>query len=173
MNASTADSPTPSHLPDVAELPLDPQLDLRLVRELPVSAAQAWAAYTQPALLQQWFCPRPWTVSHCEVDPRPGGTFLAVMRSPEGENQPAVAGCVLVAEPDRRLVWTDAVGPGFRPREGGFMTATIEFTPTATGCRYTATVRHATAEACRQHAEMGFEQGWGAALDQLVALMQA
>jgi uncharacterized protein YndB with AHSA1/START domain len=51
------------------------------------------------------------------------------------------------------------------------MTGALLLEPTAGGTLYTAIACHADAEAADQHREMGFEQGWGAALDQLVALM--
>jgi uncharacterized protein YndB with AHSA1/START domain len=41
------------------------------------------------------------------------------------------------------------------------------------GTRYTARVMHADQAGRDAHEAMGFEQGWGSALDQLVALMQA
>jgi uncharacterized protein YndB with AHSA1/START domain len=40
------------------------------------------------------------------------------------------------------------------------------------GTRYQAVVRHTDAAGKIAHEMMGFEAGWGAALDQLVALMQ-
>ena len=38
--------------------------------------------------------------------------------------------------------------------------------------RYTATVIHADEAGCKRHAEMGFESGRGAALDQLDAMIK-
>jgi uncharacterized protein YndB with AHSA1/START domain len=40
------------------------------------------------------------------------------------------------------------------------------------GTRYTATVKHASEAGKRQHEAMGFEQGWGQALEQMVAYIQ-
>jgi uncharacterized protein YndB with AHSA1/START domain len=71
--------------------------------------------------------------------------------------------------------------------EGGFhFTGILEFEPIASGAKgaaggtgatggtggtlYRATGRHATRADADQHAAMGFEVGWGLALDQLVAL---
>ncbi|MFZ9355563.1 MAG: hypothetical protein ACO3BU_04965, partial [Ilumatobacteraceae bacterium] len=62
--------------------------------------------------------------------------------------------------------------------EGGFhFTGILEFEPVAGGAMgaaggtlYRATGRHATRADADQHAAMGFEVGWGLALDQLVAL---
>jgi uncharacterized protein YndB with AHSA1/START domain len=51
-------------------------------------------------------------------------------------------------------------------------TAMVEMADEGQGTRYTATVIHADEAGCNKHAEMGFEAGWGAALDQLVAMVK-
>jgi len=51
-------------------------------------------------------------------------------------------------------------------------TAMVELVDHEQGTRYTATVIHADEAGCNKHAEMGFEGGWGAALDQLVAMIK-
>ena len=50
------------------------------------------------------------------------------------------------------------------------MTGIISFTADGDGTRYLAQVRHGTAEDRQKHLEMGFEEGWGIAADQLAAL---
>lgn len=161
-----------------------PGLDLVFTRDIDVPRALVWRAWTEPALLKQWFCPLPWRTTDCEIDLRPGGVFRTTMQSPEGRDFPNL-GAYLEVLPQTRLVWTNAILQGFRPSlhtqtcgsdEAGFMfTAVIELAdlPQATpGTRYTATVLHADAAGCQQHAAMGFETGWGLALDQLVALVK-
>ena len=60
-----------------------------------------------------------------------------------------------------------AAGEGDLP-----FTGRIEITPAADGgTQYRAIAMHADESGCEQHRQMGFEEGWGAALDQLVALM--
>lgn len=152
----------------------DPALDLVLDRVVDAPAAWLFRGWTDAELLPRWFCPRPWRVVGCTVDPRPGGAFHTVMQGPEGDPMDGGAGCFLEVVPDRRLVWTDALGPDFRPRTEPFMTGVLTLDPLEDGrTRYRALVRHATPEARTQHASMGFEQGWGTALDQLVALWKA
>ena len=34
--------------------------------------------------MKQWFAPLPWTTPQAEMDVRPGGTSLIVMRGPDG-----------------------------------------------------------------------------------------
>jgi uncharacterized protein YndB with AHSA1/START domain len=152
--------------------PIDPRLDLELIREVPVKPDLVWKAWTTPELVKQWFTPKPWETTECEIDLRPGGKFRTVMRSPEGE-QADSAGCYLEIVPNERLVWTSALAPGWRPQAGEMpFTAIIELEPTADGgTRYRAIAKHQDPEDAAQHEEMGFSQGWGAALDQLVELM--
>ncbi len=149
----------------------DPALDLELKREVAVPPHLVWRAWTEPALLTQWFTPAPWRTTHCEIDLRPGGQFRTVMEGPNGEKNDST-GCFLYVIPETLLVFTDALGPGYRPLGSGFMTASIAIEPTATGTLYTARALHKDEAAKQQHEEMGFQQGWGTALDQLVALVK-
>ena len=150
---------------------LDPERDLVLERTVPVSPAKVFAAWTDPECLVQWFTPAPWKTTDATVELRPGGVFRTVMESPDGDVVNDNSGCVLEVVPDERFVFTGTMGPGFRPQADpmGF-TAVITITPEGTGSHYRAHVMHADPEAAAQHAEMGFAEGWGAALDQLVAI---
>lgn len=163
------------------DFPFDPDLDLRLERVVDLPPAALWAAWTQPELLPPWFCPQPWTTIACTIDLRPGGLFSTVMRSPAGQDFPN-SGSYLLIEPERRLIWTNVLQPGFRPStpaagglgEDGFFafTAELAFLPEGSGTRYVATVRHGQPADRQRHEEMGFQEGWGIALDQLVAFMK-
>lgn len=157
----------------------DPRLDLVLERRVDVPRRLVWKAWTTPEHLVRWFTPAPWTTVDCEIDLRPGGIFRTVMRSPEGEEFPNV-GCYLEVIEAERLSWTDALEPGFRPSRrniesvpgGGItaFTAVISLADDGAGTRYTALAIHRSEAERRSHEEMGFHDGWGRALDQLVDL---
>jgi uncharacterized protein YndB with AHSA1/START domain len=152
--------------------PLNPELDLELVREVDVAPELVWRAWTTPELVTRWFAPKPYETPVCEIELRPGGAFRTVMRSPDGEEFDG-AGCYLEVTPNERLVWTSALGPGYRPQAGDMpFTAIIELEPTGGGgTRYRALALHQNPDDVKRHADMGFHQGWGTALDQLVALV--
>jgi uncharacterized protein YndB with AHSA1/START domain len=152
---------------------IDPKLDLVLERIVDVPPELVWMAWTQPEHLVKWFTPAPWKTVGCEIDLRPGGAFRTTMRSPEGKEFPN-SGCYLEVVPNRRLVWTNALEAGFRPvrldEHLGFpFTATVALEPSGSGTRYTAVVQHADEAGRAKHSAMGFEAGWGKALEQLVA----
>lgn len=155
---------------------LNPKLDLSFERIVDTPKELIWKAWTQPEHLKPWFCPLPWKTIDCEIDLRPGGIFRTVMLSPEGQQFPGT-GCYLEVIENEKLTWTNALLPGYRPaplpkaedKGAFFFTATIQLAPHDSGTRYTATVIHADEAGRKQHAEMGFEKGWGIALDQLVA----
>jgi uncharacterized protein YndB with AHSA1/START domain len=152
---------------------LDPELDLELVRETDVAPELVWRAWTEPELLTQWFTPKPWETPVVEVDLRPGGKFHTVMRGPDGEENDNT-GCFLEVIPNERLVWTGALGPGFRPQTGPLLfTAIVELQPNGSGgTHYRAIAMHLDPAMRKEHDEMGFSEGWGAVFDQLVELMR-
>lgn len=157
----------------------DPALDLVLEREVDITPEQCFAGWTQPELMTEWFCPRPWKTTEAEVDLRPGGIFRTVMRGPDGP-EVSGTGCILEVLPGRKFVWTGALGPGFRPKsreetanEPFLFTGILTFEPTPSGgTRYRALAVHSDEAGRKRHEEMGFHAGWGAALDQLVELMK-
>ena len=149
----------------------DPDLDLQIERTVDVKPEAVWAAWTKPEHLIHWFTPAPWKTIDCEIDLRPGGLFRTTMESPEGQ-QHETLGCYLDVVENRRLIFSDALGPGFRPGKEPFMTAIVTMEPDGDGTRYTATALHKSPEERRKHEDMGFADGWGKALDQLVAHMK-
>lgn len=156
-------------------IPLDPKLDLNFERDVDVSPEAIYKAWTTPELLKQWFTPSPWKTIEAELDVRPGGIFRTTMLSPEGKEFPNY-GSFLEAIPNKRLVFTNLMGPGFRPlavdNNGFAFTGIITLAPGGNGTKYRATVLHADEAGAKKHAAMGFEQGWSKALDQMVALIK-
>lgn len=145
--------------------------ELVLTREIDAPPEKLFKAWTQPELLKQWFAPLPFTTPHAELDVRPGGSSLIVMRGPDGTDYPN-RGVYLEVVENERLVSTDAFTSAWQPSEKPFMTLILTFEDIDGGkTRYTARVRHWTVEDREMHEKMGFHEGWGTCADQLAALV--
>ncbi len=55
---------------------INPKLDLVLERVVDVPPHLVWEAWTKPEHVKHWFCPKPWSVTECEIDLRPGALSL-------------------------------------------------------------------------------------------------
>ena len=144
--------------------------ELVLTRLIDASPDKVYRAWTDPALLRQWFAPLPYTTPVAELDVRPGGATLIVMRSPDGTELPN-PGVYLEVVPNRKLVITDAYTEAWQPSQKPFMTVIVTFDAEGGGTRYTARVRHWTVADREMHEKMGFHQGWGQCADQMTALI--
>src|SRR5271167_1508447 len=98
--------------------------ELVLSRLIDAPREKLYRAWTEPALLVQWFAPLPWTTPHAELDVRPGGANLVVMRGPDGNEFPN-RGIYLEVVPYQRLVFTYAYVAAWEPSPKPFMTVIL------------------------------------------------
>ena len=144
--------------------------ELALTRLIDAPREKLFRAWTEPELMKQWFTPRPWTTPVIEVDLRPGGSNLIVMRGPDGTEFPN-RGVYLEIVKNERLVFTDAYTKAWEPAEKPFFTGIITFEDEGGKTRYTARARHWTVADREAHEKMGFHEGWGQCADQLAELV--
>lgn len=142
--------------------------ELSISRYIAAPPEKVWQVMTDRQ--EEWWCPVPWRATVDLQERRPGGACNMTFRGPDGEEMPQ-NGIYLAYDEGRRFVTTDAVTADFVP-SGPFMVGCWEIAAEGDGTRYTATARHWTEEAMKQHADMGFEAGWGACADQLAALCE-
>jgi uncharacterized protein YndB with AHSA1/START domain len=148
-------------------------LELSISRTLDAPRAAVWRCWVEPELLKQWHCPKPWWVSHAELDVRPGGASFVVMNGPNGEEQ-RLPGQYLEVVEGTRLVFTDAFDGDWRPAGAPFMVGFVELSDLPGGRTQMVWGARHWSEADRdKHLAMGFEQGWNAAADQLNELAKA
>jgi uncharacterized protein YndB with AHSA1/START domain len=149
--------------------------ELSVTRFIDASPADVYRVYTER--LEEWWAPAPWRTTVVEMDLRPGGRFAFEMTGPEGESHPSDS-VYLEVVPGERIVNTNAFTAGWAPK--GSMdsdcdfpcVSIVTFEPEGAGTRYTARVRHWTAEAAKAHAAMGFEPGWNMVAAQLAAIAE-
>ncbi len=150
--------------------------ELSVTRFIDAAPEIVYRVYTERP--KEWWCPKPWTTPAAEWDVRTGGRMYTEMRGPDGEGEGG-EGVFLDVVPGERIVWTNALKPGWEPQvlsnEGCdfAMVVVVTFEPEGSGTRYTARVRHWNEEAVNKHRQMGFEQGWGIVAAQLAELAEA
>jgi uncharacterized protein YndB with AHSA1/START domain len=144
--------------------------DLVITRLLKAPRAKLWRAWTDPQLLKEWWCPKPWTTEVLAFDLRPGGAFHTFMKGPDGgiSDNP---GSFLDVVPQQRLVFTSMLVAGWRPNTPWMpFTAVITMADESGGTRYVATVMHPDQATSDKHEAMGFHEGWGTCIEQLDVL---
>lgn len=152
----------------------DPALDLTIERLIRAPRRTVWEAWTTPSLLEQWWVPAPTTARIDRLDVRPGGAFVTRMSNDGQTFVPHTDGIFLIAEPEQRLVFTNAITSAWRPAAPApvSMTAEILFTEHPDGTDYRAVVRHGDPAARDLHEELGFADGWGTVTAALAALAE-
>lgn len=143
--------------------------DLVISRLVRAPRAKLWRAWTDPALLKEWWCPQPWATEVRAFELRPGGNFHTFMRGPDGGTSDN-PGSFLDLVPEQRIVFTSLLTGGWRPATPWMpFTAIITMADEGEGTRYIARVMHPDPATRDKHEAMGFHEGWGTCIDQLDA----
>ena len=80
--------------------------ELVITRVFDAPPTLVYKVWTEPEHIKNWWGPGPFTAPRAEVDLRPGGEYMFVMRSPEGMEFP-VAGKYIEIVTNEKLVYTD------------------------------------------------------------------
>ena len=154
---------------------MNPDLDLTLQRVIRAPRAAVWRAWTDPALLAQWWVPAPTVCRVDRLEVRPGGAFVTQMSDDGVDVRPAPRRRL----PRRRRARAARLHQRGRQRAGGpptpdpvAMTAEIMLGDHPDGTDYRVVVRHGDPAARARHEELGFFDGWGSVTGQLAALVE-
>jgi uncharacterized protein YndB with AHSA1/START domain len=146
----------------------EPQ-DLVIARLVRAPRVLLWRAWTDPALLKEWWCPKPWSTEVRAMDLRPGGAFHTFMQGPDGGTSDN-RGCFLEIIPQSRIAFCSLMLAGWRPATPWLaFSAVIDMADEAGGTRYVATVMHPDQATAKRHEDMGFFDGWNTCITQLEA----
>jgi uncharacterized protein YndB with AHSA1/START domain len=124
-------------------------------------------AWTERDHLAQWFGPRGFTMTMCQMDQRPGGTYRFGMRSTEGSDHWLKGVYREIVEPEKlafTYAWTDSEGNPTRPET--LIVLTFDEEP---GNKTRFTLHQSVFEsvtACDMH-----RQGWTSSLDRLAEVI--
>lgn len=139
-----------------------PKPSLTITRKLPAPPDRCFRAWTDPEAIMRWFGPGANEVVLAETDPRVGGRYRVVMRSPGGEEQD-VSGEFREVVANRKLVFTWA----WRGTPERQSLVTIEFAPAGDATTLTLTHERFVDEAARDR----HRHGWTLSIDKLAAFV--
>ncbi len=143
------------------------QRTVKVTRVFDAPREQVFAAWTKGEHLMRWFGPKGFTVPSCEADPRPGGVFRLVMRSPDGKDYRVSGSYREVVAPERLVIACTADDDKGIAR----LEEVINVTFTERAGKTTLTV-HATASGPSAEAAAmlkGMPKGWAQTVDRLGA----
>lgn len=141
-----------------------PDRELVITRFLAAPRRLVFRAWTEPERLVRWWGPQGFLLTSCRMDPRPGGAFRFVMRSPEGVEHPHRGVYHEVVEPERLVftfAWEDEGRPGHKTL------VTVTFAEEGDGTRLTFRQAVFALAADRD----SHEEGWTECLDRLAAYL--
>ena len=148
----------------------DENEDIVIIRIFDAPRKQIWNAWTEPELLKQWWGPKGFTCPFSQIDLRVGGSYLACMRSPEGQDFWSTGIYREIIENDR-IVCTDAfsdpegnqVLPSYYGMEGEWaseLLVTITFETSDTGTKFTLQHTGIPAGTMREMTQLGWNESF-------------
>ncbi len=150
-----------------------PGKKLVVVREFAAPVELVWDAWTQAHLLDQWWAPKPWKAETKSMDFRPGGRWIYSMVGPDGTR---IYASIDYHNITPREYFSGKDGfcdeEGNPNREMPSMEWHNTFQASAIGTKVEVTITFDTEDDLRKIVEMGFEEGFAMAhnnLDDLLA----
>lgn len=145
--------------------------ELSISRIITAPRSAVWRAWAEPLQFEKWWIPAPMVCRVVRMDLRPGGGFETLMAEDGGAFQPHLEGCFLDVVACARIVFTTVLKEGWQPCEAWLaMTGIVTMEDEGAQTRYVARALHIGEGDRRKHADMGFAEGWGMAIDQLEAV---
>ena len=129
-------------------------------REFDAPARLLFEAYRNPEYLKQWFGPKDWPLTLCEMDFRVGGRFRFAMTGPDGVQGPPFGGEYREIVPDRKIVYV--IDTYDEP-----MTVTLTYDERDGKTTLTYHTLFGSVAMKNEHLGFGFEEGVNSGLDQL------
>ncbi len=125
-------------------------------------------AYSRPDYVKQWFGPKGWPLTTCEMDFRVGGRFRFGMTGPDGAAGPPFGGEYLEIVPDEKIVYDN----GFEGSDDK-MIVTITYENAEQGkTLMTIHTLFPTDEMYARHVGWGYAQGIESGMENLEAVVR-
>jgi uncharacterized protein YndB with AHSA1/START domain len=142
-------------------------------KEFAAPVADVWSAWTDSKLLDQWWAPKPWKARTKKMDFKVGGTWLYAMVGPDGSEHWARADYKSIT-PEKNYKALDA----FCDKDGNLNNEmprsnwSVSFNPSSDSTVVQVEILHDRLEDLEKLIEMGFKEGFIAALGNLDEVLE-
>jgi uncharacterized protein YndB with AHSA1/START domain len=146
---------------------------INVKREFDAPPEKVWKAWTEPALLEQWWAPRPWKAISKSMDFREGGRWFYYMEGPDGSRHYCLVNYKTIV-PNKLFTGDDAFCDenGVLKTDFPNMHWKTQFNKSDDGTKVEVEISFASVADMEKIIEMGFKEGFAAAhnnLDELLA----
>jgi uncharacterized protein YndB with AHSA1/START domain len=145
---------------------------IRVEREFDAPLARVWAAWTESQLLDQWWAPKPWQAQTKKMDFSVGGYWLYAMIGPDGTKMWSRADYTSII-PLRTFSGQDAFCDEDGNIDDKFPTSewTVDFIEKKGSTKLYIEILFKDVADLEKYTEMGFKEGFTAALENLDRLL--
>jgi PhnB protein len=147
---------------------------MNVTREFSASLEQTWQAWTDKELLDQWWAPKPWKAETKTMNFKEGGYWLYCMAGPGGEQHWSRADYKKIV-PLNYFIGVDSFCDehGNRNPDMPGMEWKVTFSKTNSGTKVLVEITFASEKDLQTIVEMGFEEGFSAAHENLDQYLEA
>jgi uncharacterized protein YndB with AHSA1/START domain len=147
---------------------------VKVKREFAAPVSKVWAAWTESHLLDQWWAPKPYKARTKNMDFREGGHWLYAMVGPDGTEQWCREDFNKIA-PLKKFTATDAFCDAKGKIDTSFPIAKwdVQFTEKEGSTLVYIESRYDKPEDLQKYIEMGFQEGFTAALENLDQVLES
>ena len=145
---------------------------IKVEREFAAPLSKVWAAWTEPKLLDQWWAPHPWKARTKTMDFKEGGHWLYAMVGPDNAEHWARAdykNITLLKSFSGRDAFADEKGNVNRELPSSVWKTT--FIDRSDSTLVNVEITYDTLTDLEKYIEMGFKEGFTAALENLDKLL--
>ena len=146
---------------------------IKVTREFDAAVEKVWRAWTEKELLDQWWAPRPWKAVTMSMDFSNGGTWLYYMEGPDGSRHYCRADYrSIVANKSYEGLDAFCDEKGNINNEFPRMHWKVAFNKADSGTKVDVEITFSSVEDLQKIIEMGFQEGFASAhnnLDELLA----
>jgi len=145
---------------------------VKVVKKFDADVQQVWDAWTNREMLDKWWAPKPWRAETKEMDFREGGKWLYRMVGPKGESESARLDYNTIDAP-KSFTSTDSFvdEDGNNKQNSPSMRWETKFIKTSEGTTVEVEIKFDKDDDMKKILDMGFEEGFAAALENLDELL--